>query len=126
LVENATLYAFLAARVSEDDCADGFILDGFPGSVEKAAFLDAFLSTEGINQPRVVYLEISDETALERMKARGRADDRRGFGEEGLRQFRQNIGPLLEHYDGSDLFVVDSSGEWAKTTSDVEEILDRD
>ena len=43
------------------------------------------------------------------MKERTRPDDKMGFGEEGRRPFRQNIGPILEFYGDSDLCVIDSS-----------------
>ena len=123
LVGDAELNALVAARLSQEDCEGGFVLDGFPGSAEQAAFLDAFLEGRSVEQLTVVYLDVPDEVALARMKERGRADDRKGFGEERLRQFREGIAPILEFYEGPDLHVVDSSGETPQTLAALEKSL---
>jgi adenylate kinase len=124
LVGDIELSALLAARLSEGDCDEGFVLDGFPGSQGQAVFLDALLAGKGVDQVTVVYLDIPDELALERMKERGRADDKKGFGEERLKQFREEIALILEFYEGPDLHVIDSSAEAAQTMAALEKSLE--
>ena len=53
-------------RLAESDCAGGYILDGFPRTVVQAEALDKM----GIAFDKVVSLEVSDETIVERMSGR--------------------------------------------------------
>ena len=53
-------------RLAESDCAGGYILDGFPRTVVQAEALDKM----GIVLDKVVSLEVSDETIVERMSGR--------------------------------------------------------
>ena len=53
-------------RLAESDCAGGYILDGFPRTVVQAEALDKM----GIALDKVVSLEVSDETIVERMSGR--------------------------------------------------------
>lgn len=53
-------------RLAESDCAGGYILDGFPRTVPQAEALDKM----GIALDKVVSLEVSDETIVERMSGR--------------------------------------------------------
>src|SRR5262249_52012501 len=62
-------------RIEQADAADGFILDGFPRSVEQARALDEMLKNHNIGLDAVLEFSVSEEELLERLKARGRADD---------------------------------------------------
>jgi adenylate kinase len=57
-------------RLSEDDCKNGFILDGYPRSVEQAKILDEILTEINAGQETsidVVNVDVSDEFLLERI-----------------------------------------------------------
>jgi len=57
-------------RLSEDDCKNGFILDGYPRSVEQAKILDEIFVELNKNQEvkiSVVNVDVSDEFLLERI-----------------------------------------------------------
>ena len=57
-------------RLSEDDCNNGFILDGYPRSVEQAIILDEILAELNADQEfsiNVVNVDVSDEFLLERI-----------------------------------------------------------
>lgn len=123
LVSEEASNAIVASRVLEEDCVDGFVLDGYPGSVSQAEFLDALLEARSIN-PTIIYLDVPDRVALERMSDRARADDLLGFGEERLQQFRENIAPVLDYYEGDDLFVVDATQALFEVEAEIEAILD--
>lgn len=53
-------------RISEDDCKNGFILDGFPRNIEQAR---AFKNS-GVAPDKALYLDVSDETIIERVSGR--------------------------------------------------------
>ena len=56
----------LVERISNDDCNNGFILDGFPRNIEQAKSLDQ----AGVNIDLVIYLKILEEQIIERMSGR--------------------------------------------------------
>jgi adenylate kinase len=50
LLADSVVFDMLTRRVSEADCAGGFILDGFPRTLEQAELLDHHLSRPGLNR----------------------------------------------------------------------------
>jgi adenylate kinase len=70
LVPDAIVQEMVEARLSEPDCRDGFILDGYPRTLPQAAALDRFLGTSGHRLDAVVFFEIRDEVLLRRLTGR--------------------------------------------------------
>lgn len=66
LVPDAVVIDIIKARLAKDDCANGFILDGFPRTVPQAEALDAM----GIAITDVLSIEVADEAIMERMGGR--------------------------------------------------------
>ena len=70
LVPDELVCGMVKNRLAEPDCADGFILDGFPRTIPQADRLDAVLSELGSKVDCVVYLKVEDEILLQRLTAR--------------------------------------------------------
>ena len=70
LVSDELVISILKARVGEADCARGFILDGFPRTVEQAKMLDAMLEATADRVSLVLALEVPDEVLTERICGR--------------------------------------------------------
>ena len=66
LVPDEVVIGIIKERLAESDCQNGFILDGFPRTVPQAAALDEM----GITLDRVISIEVSDDTIVERMSGR--------------------------------------------------------
>lgn len=66
LVPDEVVIGMVKERLSEDDCKNGFILDGFPRTVPQAEALDAM----GIELDKVIDIEVSDERIVARMSGR--------------------------------------------------------
>ena len=66
LVPDELILGIVAERVSQPDCANGFILDGVPRTLAQAQALDA----KGVRIDHVVSIEISDELIVGRMSGR--------------------------------------------------------
>ena len=66
LVPDEIIIEMLVERISNDDCNNGFILDGFPRNIEQAKSLDQ----AGVNIDLVIYLKILEEQIIERMSGR--------------------------------------------------------
>jgi adenylate kinase len=70
LVGDAAMIELIAARIGEPDCADGFILDGFPRTVPQAEALDAMLATQGRRLDHVILMEVDEAALVERIAGR--------------------------------------------------------
>ena len=70
LVPDQLVADLVAKRLAEKDCANGFILDGFPRTVPQAELLDANLKKIGMKLDVVVLFEASEELLIQRLTAR--------------------------------------------------------
>ena len=96
-------------RLNDFDVARGFILDGYPRSVEQAKTLDAMLERRGLQIDAVLEFRVSEDELFGRLKGRGRADDTDDVIRNRMKVYREETAPLLEYYV-DELKTVDAVG----------------
>jgi adenylate kinase len=96
-------------RLDEPDAANGFILDGYPRSLEQAKALHEMLQRHGTDIDTVLEFRVSQEELFQRLKGRGRADDTDDVILNRMKVYRDETAPLLEYYHG-ELKTVDAIG----------------
>jgi adenylate kinase len=70
LVPDDLINAALASRIRQPDCQRGFMLDGYPRTVEQAQYLDALLASRNLPAPVVIHLDVPADVLVGRMVSR--------------------------------------------------------
>jgi adenylate kinase len=123
LVPDDLVIAMVMDRLADDDCEAGFVLDGFPRTVNQAEALDRRLVDLGVPLQGVLCLEADEQELLRRLAGRAaaqhRADDAAQTIRHRLEVFGLKTRPLIDYYRHRRLLtMVDGVGM-------VEEVTDR-
>jgi adenylate kinase len=130
LVPDEVVIGLVRERTGLPDARNGFLLDGFPRTIEQAEALDRILEGNGAAVDGVINLLVPEGTLVERLLGRatleGRSDDRRETVAERLRVYREKTAPLVEHYRGLGLLLdVDGSGSVEEVAGRIDRALVR-
>jgi len=123
LADDQTADLLLRKRLLLDDAQRGFILDGYPAREGQADKLDALLKERGLPAPVLIYLDVPDDVARARMKARGRADDSVDMIERLLAEHHREAQFILGRYSGAQIHKIDGSGSRQQVWGDIERAL---
>lgn len=134
LVSDAIVNAIVAERIDQADCANGFILDGYPRTLAQADAVEAMLAERGLELDAVVELQVDDKALVGRIvkradeaKAAGqpvRKDDNADVFEERLREYYKKTAPLIGYYYvKGKLHTVDGMADIREVTDKIEEVL---
>lgn len=70
LVPDELTVRMLAERLDNDDCADGFLLDGFPRTLDQADALEALMNKNGFSLDVALNVSVPDRMIMERLSGR--------------------------------------------------------
>lgn len=135
LVSDDIVAAIVEERIEADDCAGGFLLDGFPRTLAQAEMLDAILAKKGCGVDVVVELRVDEGALVDRLRNRIketlekgetlRKDDNEETFKHRLQVYKDQTAPLIPYYEGQGkLKVVDGMGSIDAVSAAIEEILD--
>lgn len=134
LVPDEVVVGIIADRISEPDCAKGFILDGFPRTLPQAAALDKLLKSKKKKLDCVIELKVDDKILADRIENRARetlaaggtvrADDNAEALKTRLMAYYRETAPLTGYYFAHELLrTVDGMAAIADVTRQIDEIL---
>ena len=117
-VPDSITNAMVRDRISHDDCNPGFLLDGYPRTLEQVNELDMMLEADGRRLDRVVELTVdTDEVVgrlLKRAQDQGRADDTAEVIRRRLEVYFEQTAPLIAVYRERGILVeIDGMGDMA-------------
>lgn len=102
LVPDDLTVALIAERLAQPDAAQGFVLDGFPRNLAQAETLDRMLTRIGRSLDGILFFDLSDEVATERLLGRAaeenRPDDTPEVIARRLAIYHAETEPIVEHY----------------------------
>ena len=117
LVPATLTNALVDDRLNDSDVAGGFILDGFPRTVEQAEALHDMLERRNLKLDAVLEFRVPEEELVARLAGRGRADDTEDVIRNRFKVYREETAPLLDYY-AHELKTVDAVGS-------LDEVFDR-
>ncbi len=128
LVPDEVVVKIISDRIEEKDCANGFILDGFPRTTGQAEALDVMLEKKGLKLNAVIEIRVDDSILVDRIRTRiaetggSRADDSEETLKKRLDVYHAQTAPLIPYYEGQGkLLVVDGMKSIDDVTRDIEE-----
>ncbi len=129
-VPDSVTNPMVRARLAAPDVTGGFLLDGYPRSLDQAKVLRTFLDELGLKLDVVLAIEVSEDEVVARMLKRAqeqhRSDDTEPIIRHRLEVYRDRTEPIATYYADHDLLeTVDGSGTTDEVFARIEEILDR-
>lgn len=150
LVPDDVVNGLVKERLKEDDCATGFILDGFPRTVEQAITLDSILEELGKAVEKVIALDVPNSEIVDRITGRRtslktgkiyhikynppvdedekdlvqRADDTEEVVVKRLENYEKQTAPVLDYYNKQKKVVLfDGTKSPSQITENIIQIL---
>jgi adenylate kinase len=135
LVSDEIVNQIVSERIDQADCANGFILDGYPRTVPQAEALTGMLKQKGLRLDGVVNLKVDEDALVRRMESRVRetiaaggkvrADDNPESFKKRLEEYREKTEPLADYYRGTgELRSVDGMADMKAVTAEIEKVLE--
>ena len=116
------------SRLAEADAQDGFLLDGYPRTLDQVEALDGMLAELGTALDAVLLLVVESEEVIGRLVERGREQGRSDDTEETIRRrldvYAEQTAPLIDVYEKRDLVRrVDGMAPIDDVTASLREVL---
>ena len=128
-VPDSLTNALVRDRLNQEDAIDGFLLDGYPRTIDQVEELDDILDESDKKLDVVVQLTADSEELLRRLSGRaeeqGRSDDTPEVIKRRLGVYEEQTAPLIDIYASRSLVAkVNGLGEIADVTTRIIEVLD--
>ncbi len=134
LVPDEVVIGIIADRIEQPDCAKGFILDGFPRTLNQADALSRLLVSKNKDLDAVIELKVDDTILVSRIETRAketlaaggtvRADDNAEALKTRLMAYYRETAPLTGYYFAyRKLKTVDGMAAIPAVSAEIEEIL---
>ena len=121
LVPDSVVLDMLRKPVVAAAESGGYVLDGFPRTVDQAKAAFEVAHSLGVEVQAAVHLDVPDEELIRRLLARGRgSDDSAEVIAHRLQVYREKTIPLLEYYAGREwMFAVDGTRPAGQVHEDI-------
>jgi adenylate kinase len=123
LVSDQIVLSIVEERIAKHDCEKGFILDGFPRTVNQAEKLDLLLSTSH-ELDCVLRIKVDEEEIIKRLIDRAREDDKPDIIKNRFKTYNLETQPLIPFYENRKiLFNINGMQEIEKVSEDIKKVI---
>jgi Adenylate kinase and related kinases len=134
LVSDDLVLDVIKERVSQSDCDQGFILDGYPRNIIQAESLNIVLKDINRNIDKILFLDVDFSVLHSRIESRSkenneekRADDTSDILIKRLDEYKSQTAPLGEYYSNDKKFKkINGMNSISQVSLDIENFLDND
>ena len=130
LISDEIIISIIEKRIIKPDCKNGFILDGFPRTLQQAVDLDNILNKLDINIDKVIEINVNENILLKRIMKRAqesktsRDDDNSEILKNRIVVYKKDTLPVLEYYKNLNrLYSVDGMQNVEGVLKDIQKIL---
>lgn len=134
LVPDEIVVGIIAERIQAKDCEKGFVLDGFPRTVNQAIALDAMLDGKKRSVAHVIVMEVNEAELIKRVETRAaearakgepvRPDDDPETFKKRLGVYNAQTAPILPYYDAQGkIRKVDGMRSIDEVTAQIDAVL---
>ncbi len=132
LVPDDIMVRIISERIDLPDCANGFILDGFPRTTAQAEALEHMLAEKGLKLDSVIEIAVDDDILIDRINTRiaqtpeaeRRSDDNAETLRTRLGVYHEQTAPILPFYrDRNMLKQVDGMQSIEEVTRQIKELV---
>tara|TARA_B100000029_G_C17345209_1_gene876756 strand:+ start:22 stop:591 length:570 start_codon:yes stop_codon:yes gene_type:complete len=130
LISDEITNQILSSRIEEMDCKDGFILDGYPRTVDQANFLKSKLDFIKLKINKILDIFLDEKEIIKRIILRStieqRKDDNENVIKTRISKYLKKTKPLSDHYKNefkNDYHSIDGNQKIDKISADILEIL---
>ena len=123
LVSDQIVLSIVEERIAKHDCEKGFILDGFPRTVNQAEKLDLLLGTN-YKLDYVLRIKVDEEEIIKRLIDRAREDDKPDIIKNRFKTYNSETQPLIPFYEERQiLFNINGMQEIEKVLEDIKKVI---
>ena len=130
LISDEIIISIIEKRIIKPDCKNGFILDGFPRTIQQAVDLDNILNKLDINIDKVIEINVNENILLKRIMKRAlesktiRDDDNSEILKNRIVVYRKDTLPVIEYYKNlNKLYSVNGMQNVEGVSKDIQKIL---
>ena len=132
LMPDDIMVQIISDRISDPDCANGFILDGFPRTTAQAEALDRMLNEKSLPLDHVIEISVNDSVLIDRINTRvaetpeaeRRDDDNAETLKHRLEVYHEQTAPILPYYAGRGMLKkVDGMKQIDEVSKQIEAII---
>ena len=130
LVSDKIIVAMIKKRIQMSDCNNGFILDGFPRTLNQAIELEGLLEDLKIKIDNVIQIEVGENLLLERINKRAlenesiRNDDNSSILKNRIIVYKKDTMPVIDYYKNlKKLNTINGMQSIEKVSRDILDIL---
>ena len=132
LVSDEIIMSIISERIEKDDCKKGFILDGFPRTLNQAKELDVMLNRKVIKINHVIEILVDESFLKDRIEKRAseeqvtREDDNSDVLKNRVNIYKKDTVPVLNYYKNLNrLTSINGMQSIENVSKDIQQIIDK-